>query len=129
MQEAAQTTLNLLDTAVARSSSLQNQYHQLARSPNQVATEAASFAIFHNRLQKAVEFVEQGRALIYAQLSRYRVVLGTLREEYPDLESRFASISKELDEIVVRNPQGGIASVTEDPATRFAIVISIPIIF
>lgn len=122
--EAAQTRLALLDAAVACSSSLGNQYHRLSRLSDRAGIEAATFAISRHDLRSAVTLLEQGRALIFAQLGRYRSVLGKLEGKHADLATRFGTISRELNNLVVRDVDNQYWSLpervqaAEEPAAR-----------
>lgn len=73
-------SLGILDAAITRSRSLEEQYSQLTSNnitalSKDVAVDGAALAISLGNLEIAVEMLEQGRATLFTQLGRYRTVL------------------------------------------------------
>lgn len=105
--EAMQTTLNLMDLAVAESASLQSLSSRLSdeasfRAAQGVASDSAALAIGSGDLPLAVSLLEQGRSIIYSQLGRYRAAIDDVRRVSPDLAERLVGLSMELDALVIR---------------------------
>ncbi|KAG8902951.1 hypothetical protein FRB99_003919 [Tulasnella sp. 403] len=95
---------DLLDLSIARGCSLETRREQLSHDPNilhgkQLVSEAVAFAIEHGALETAVEFLERGQSILFAQLSRYRPssVVETLRLLKPDLAARFKELSWQVE--------------------------------
>lgn len=109
---AMRETLNLLDLAAAEASSAQRLSHRLAheemfRGAQGVASEAAALAIQEENVDLAISLLEQGRSIIFAQLSRYRPVIDDVREISPELAVRLVDLGVELDALVFRGERVG----------------------
>ncbi|EGN99560.1 hypothetical protein SERLA73DRAFT_159817 [Serpula lacrymans var. lacrymans S7.3] len=95
------TSLRLLDLHVVLAPSLASR-HQIrgtAVSPT-LASDAASCAIERGLSHVAIELLEQGRALLWAQLARFRTPLDRLRAlgvKERDLANRFDYLSRLLE--------------------------------
>jgi hypothetical protein len=59
--------------------------------------DAASAAISMHDYQKAVEWLEQGRSVIWGQLLNLRTPVDELRENHPGLANRLVSLSTSLE--------------------------------
>ncbi|EIM86040.1 uncharacterized protein STEHIDRAFT_139826 [Stereum hirsutum FP-91666 SS1] len=62
-----------------------------------LAVDAASAAIGDGDLRKAVEFLEQGRALLWSRMRGYRHPIERLRPVHRALADRFENICRELE--------------------------------
>ncbi|KAF9224175.1 hypothetical protein BS17DRAFT_830706 [Gyrodon lividus] len=99
---AYRASLDLLDRHTLVASSLA-QRHEVVKAIQRVPTlaaDAASWAICHGKLELAVEFLEQGRGLLWAQLSQLRLPLDHLRslnEHALCLADRFERLSRQLE--------------------------------
>ena len=82
---------------------LQDRHRALQRAAD-VARDAAASAIALHRMQTAVEWLEQGRSIVWGQLLQLRTPLDELREKYPALAERLLCVSKELELISARDP-------------------------
>ena len=69
-----------------------------------VISEGAAFAIDHNEPTTAVELLDQGRAMMVSQLSRYRTALDDLSESTEPaaktLVERFMSLGKAMSVVI-----------------------------
>lgn len=107
--EAYSTSLNLLGVAIARGRSLETRHIHLSTDTmlsrdvvEHLATDAASWAIEQDRVELAVEFLEQGRATILTQIGRYRTPLDDVAKKNPELARRFEGLSRLLDRSIVK---------------------------
>lgn len=112
---AYRTSLNILDAAATRSSSLEKQYSQLStatllRVSKDVTVDAAALAIDKGETELAVALLEQGRARLFSELGRYRTTLDDLEAISPLLAARFAALSNELDALVISGVSSSTAS-------------------
>lgn len=82
---------------------LQDRHRALQRAAD-VARDAAASAIALHRMQTAVEWLEQGRSIVWGQLLQLRTPLDELRKEYPALAERLLRVSRELESISARDP-------------------------
>lgn len=105
--EAVKITLNLMDLAVAESTSLESLSRRLAeeesfKNAQGVASDAAALAIESGDLPLAVSLLEQGRSIIYSHLGRYRSPIDDVRQVSPELAARLVDLGVQLDALVVR---------------------------
>ncbi|KAJ7199961.1 TPR-like protein [Mycena pura] len=77
--------------------------HHLLSQAGQVVRDAASAAIAAHDYQKAVEWLEQGRSVIWGQLLNLRTPVDKLRENHPALADQLVSLSKLLETAGARN--------------------------
>ncbi|KAG1728971.1 TPR-like protein [Suillus paluster] len=95
---AYQTGLKFLDQHVALLSSSSRHFDVVREATSSFATDAFSCSVRHGALMTAVELVEQGRAVFWTQLARFRTPLdelsgasdtgATLAEEFKRLSFR-----------------------------------------
>lgn len=110
---AYRVALELLDTSVTIARDLEMQHARLAKRNDSsdvrgLASDAAALAIDQQQARLAVELLEQGRGILFAQLGRYRTPLDELRAVDGDLASEFAAISSQLEGAVqLKNGQSG----------------------
>jgi hypothetical protein len=81
---------------------LQSSYETL-----RLPSRAADCAIRFGRFEQAVEWLDEGRAMIWGQMSDFRHPLNGLRSADPDLAERFENAARELEEL---------AYITEAPS-------------
>ncbi|KAG1730607.1 CHAT domain-containing protein [Suillus lakei] len=75
---AYQTALKFLDQHVALLSSSSRHFNVVRQATSSLATDAFSCSLRHGALKTAVELVEQGRAVFWTQLTRFRSPLDEL---------------------------------------------------
>ncbi|EJD02896.1 TPR-like protein [Fomitiporia mediterranea MF3/22] len=99
---AYKMTLSLLQRALTISPTLHGQYDFLLRRSDykMLTLEAASYAIEKNKLEEAIEILEQGRGLLWSQLRGLRTPLDQLADTNEELTSRFRDISLRLENLV-----------------------------
>ncbi|EGO26540.1 hypothetical protein SERLADRAFT_447721 [Serpula lacrymans var. lacrymans S7.9] len=125
--EAYRTALEIIDRHVMASSSVLTRHEALRAVRQSIASDAASCAIRDGRLEEAVVLLEQGRALLWAQLARFRTPLDELRSRGNDgrrLAAEFERLSRELEQTSSawesqRGQEGESRSVIEQRARRF----------
>lgn len=105
--EAIKAILNLMDLAVAESTTLEGLPSMLSDTVESdeaqgVASDAAALSLNSGDLVTAVSLLEQGRSIIYAQLGRYRPAVDDVYRISPDLSGRLVDLSVQLDALVVR---------------------------
>jgi tetratricopeptide (TPR) repeat protein len=62
-----------------------------------VTSDAAATAIRFGKYDTAIEWLEQGRSIVWGQLLKLRTPFDELRERYPRLAARLAQVSSELE--------------------------------
>ncbi|KAG8946134.1 hypothetical protein FRC03_001476, partial [Tulasnella sp. 419] len=107
--------LNIGDQYLLLRPSIVARHEFLSSIPNNLASDAAAVAIQSQDIKKAVQFLEQGRRLLWAQMGRYRTPLDALKQVNPELADRFSLISNQLEvsATVSRSEESSKQSVEE----------------
>ncbi|KAJ7128032.1 CHAT domain-containing protein [Mycena epipterygia] len=90
------TAIELLPELAWLGLSITDRHHQLSEA-GQVVRDAASAAIAVHDYQKAVEWLEQGRSVIWGQLLNLRTPVDELRNSHPELADQLVSLSTSLE--------------------------------
>ncbi|KAF6749072.1 CHAT domain-containing protein [Ephemerocybe angulata] len=93
---AFDTTIYLITLTATLEQTLERRYTQLQDSSG-LPLQAASAALALGRVDKALEWLEQGRCLVWGQLTNLRRPLDDLRHHSSDLAGRFVEVSKRLE--------------------------------
>lgn len=73
-----------------------------------LAVDAASYAIERGDLRKAIEFLKQGRALLWTQMRGFRTPISRLAEVNKELADGFVDISSQLEVLATGSSETGI---------------------
>ncbi|KAG8940331.1 hypothetical protein FRC03_005595, partial [Tulasnella sp. 419] len=109
--EAYQTCLELADLFLLIKPSVTARRALLSSIPSNLVLDAVASAIEAGDLRRAVEFLEQGRTLLWSQISRYRASLDTLQEIEPELAKEFWRLSQLLE-------TSATTKITEERSTK-----------
>jgi len=90
------TAINLISEIVGMDSTIEQRQTYLMEISS-LTTSAASAAFTFGDVQKALEWLEQGRCLVWTQLNQLRTPLDHLRAHDQHLAQRFSDISRALD--------------------------------
>ncbi|KAJ7469252.1 TPR-like protein [Mycena latifolia] len=90
------TAIELLPELAWLGLSITDRHHNLSQA-GQVVRDAASAAIAVCDYQKAVEWLDQGRSVIWGQLLNLRTPVDELRKRHPDLSDELVSLSTSLE--------------------------------
>ncbi|KAJ7191216.1 TPR-like protein [Mycena pura] len=82
--------------------SIRDRHHKIIAAGSLVR-DAAAYAIAVNRPEKAVEWLEQGRSIIWGQLLNLRTPIDSLQEKHPALAAELALLSTQLEGASIRN--------------------------
>ncbi|KAH6880965.1 CHAT domain-containing protein [Coprinopsis sp. MPI-PUGE-AT-0042] len=93
---AFDTALTLIALIAGLEESVQGRYSQL-QDISGIALEAASAAFSLGRADKALEWLEQGRCVVWSQLSNLRTPIDNLRLHNSQLAQSVADVSKQLE--------------------------------
>ncbi|KAF5340006.1 hypothetical protein D9611_012353 [Ephemerocybe angulata] len=93
---AFDTALRLTTMTTTLDQVLENRYSRLVDTSG-IALQAASAAFALDRADKALEWLEQGRCLVWRQLTSLRTPLDDLRRHDGRLADRFLELSKRLE--------------------------------
>ncbi|KAJ7115484.1 TPR-like protein, partial [Mycena epipterygia] len=90
------TAISLLPELAWLGLSITDRHHHLLQA-GQVVRDAASAAIAVHDYQKAVEWLEQGRSVIWGQLFNLRTPVDELRKSHPSLADQLVTLSSSLE--------------------------------
>ncbi|KAJ7867030.1 CHAT domain-containing protein [Mycena leptocephala] len=90
------TAIELLPELAWLGLSITDRHHRLLQA-GQVVRDAASAAISVHDYQKAVEWLDQGRSVIWGQLLNLRTPVDELRKSHPDLADLLVTLSTSLE--------------------------------
>ncbi|KAJ7251046.1 CHAT domain-containing protein [Mycena rebaudengoi] len=90
------TAIELLPELAWLGLSITDRHHLLSQA-GQVVRDAASAAIGAHDYKKAVEWLDQGRSVIWGQLLNLRTPVDELRKSHPGLADRLVSLSTLLE--------------------------------
>ncbi|KAF5311216.1 hypothetical protein D9611_013045 [Ephemerocybe angulata] len=93
---AFDTTIHLIALTAALEQTLQRRYAHLQDSSG-LSLQGASSAFALGRIDKAMEWLEQGRCLVWGQLTNLRTPLDDLRRHDSSLAQKFMETSKQLE--------------------------------
>ncbi|KAG1730929.1 CHAT domain-containing protein [Suillus occidentalis] len=118
--EAYVTSMQLLNAYVSVSASVSSRHDAMKEKelPRALAVDAASRALRNGDVGRAVELLEQGRAVIWTQITRLRTPLGSLQtrgDHAVTLMQRFRDLSSLLNKPPASHPEGNV----EAEATRY----------
>jgi hypothetical protein len=78
--EAYTTSMQLLDTYMSTTASVSSRHNIMEEFPSTLAVDAASCALHSGDMCHAVELLEQGRTIIWTQMTRPRTPLESLQK-------------------------------------------------
>ncbi|KAJ7689622.1 hypothetical protein B0H17DRAFT_1295277 [Mycena rosella] len=93
---AYQAAMNLLPELAWLGLSLSDRHH-LIKDAGLVVRNAAATAISSCQLEQAVEWLEQGRSIIWGQFLSLRTPMDDLKEKHPALADELIRLSAQLD--------------------------------
>ncbi|KAJ7245568.1 CHAT domain-containing protein [Mycena rebaudengoi] len=93
---AYSTAIGLLPELAWLGLSITDRHHQLSQT-GRVVRDAASAAIAAHDYKKAVEWLDQGRSVIWGQVLNLRTPVDELRKSHPDLAAQLVTLSTTLE--------------------------------
>ncbi|KAF8990106.1 CHAT domain-containing protein [Cyathus striatus] len=94
--EGYKYALSLIPLVAWLGVTIEHRQIRIAKISN-LSTQAAATACVANRYDLAIEWLEQGRSIVWRQLNELRTPVDDLRLENPDLAEELLFLSKELD--------------------------------
>jgi CHAT domain-containing protein len=98
--EAHITSIQLLDAYMSTTASVSSRHNIMKEFPSTLAVDAASCALRSGDVRRAVELLEQGRTIIWTQMTRFRTPLDSLQtcgDDAAALVKKFRDLSSLLD--------------------------------
>jgi tetratricopeptide (TPR) repeat protein len=93
--------------------------HQHLAKMGGIARDAAAAAISLGKYDKALEWLEQGRSVVWTQILQLRTPVDELREVNPNLADRLLEISRLLEQGSGKDISGGSAESIEEQGRRY----------
>ncbi|KAJ6580031.1 CHAT domain-containing protein [Mycena vulgaris] len=94
--QAYTVTLELLPQLAWLGSSISDRHHHIVEAGT-IVCDAAAAAIAACQYKKAVEWLEQGRSIIWGQLFQLRTPMDTLKDSHPELADCLSFLSSKLE--------------------------------
>ncbi|KAG1767652.1 CHAT domain-containing protein [Suillus occidentalis] len=120
--EAYGTSMQLMDAYMSATASVSSRHSALKDFPSTLAVDAASCALRSGDVCRAVELLEQGRTIIWTQMTRLRTPLDSLQthnDHAAALVKRFRNLSSLLDKPPAIHADGTPSVDVEAAATRY----------
>ncbi|KAJ7464032.1 CHAT domain-containing protein [Mycena latifolia] len=118
---AYSVALDLLPELAWLGLSIPDRHHHLSKA-DKVVRDAAATAIISGEYATAVEWLEQGRSVIWSQFLDLRTPLDALKHERPDLADRLVFLSIQLEGSSIRD---GYAEVVTGPIESSQSILSV----
>ena len=115
--DAYSHTITLLPQVAWIGLPLKVRYHELLLAAD-VARDAAATALQLGHTEMAVEWLEQGRSVVWGQLFQLRTPLDELRSAFPNLADRLERVSSELEHASASHDQLTFQRTTESLEQR-----------
>jgi hypothetical protein len=106
VSKAYETAMSLMQDTLLFSPTLQLQHATLATHDitHGLSLDYASYQLDHHQLEKAVDTLERGRALLWSEMRHLRVSIDQLLEVDPDLGHKFTVVNRDLEELTKSVP-------------------------
>ena len=105
--EAYESALSLMQDTSLFAPTLQLQHATLAKTSDvfhSIPLDYASYKVDLHQLEKAIETLERGRALLWSEMRHLRTSVEQLLEVDPQLGHKFSAISRDLEELTTEIP-------------------------
>ncbi|PVG03703.1 hypothetical protein CPB86DRAFT_869573 [Serendipita vermifera] len=117
--EAYECALGLIPLVAWLGLPIQDRHQQLVKIGG-IAREAAAAAISVGEYEKALEWLEQGRSIVWTQILQLRTPVDQLRDTNPDLADRLVRVSRLLDRANSQNSSAeGEMTTTEEQGRQY----------
>jgi tetratricopeptide (TPR) repeat protein len=94
--DAYRASVELVSVAASLRFTIQRRHQHLLETAD-ISRAAAAVALSAGKVEQALEWLEQGRGLVWSQLSQLRAPIEALRAQHPELAERFITVSKGLE--------------------------------
>lgn len=112
--EAYHAAIQLLPRMAMLGLDLQSRQQALTSGSDGLARDAAACAIRSGQYDKAVELLEEGRAVFWSQALQLRTPIAHLREVAPELEQNLRRISLALERGSIRDVSKNLSSMEQE---------------
>ena len=111
---AYENAISLMQKALLFAPTLQQQHATLTMTPDyshSMPLDYASYEADLRQLEKAIETLERGRALLWSEMRHLRTPVDQLLEADPHLGHKFAAVNRDLEELTKSIPPSHILSI------------------
>ncbi|KAF9238774.1 TPR-like protein [Melanogaster broomeanus] len=108
--DAYAQSLHLLDSHISMTTTIQSRHQVRMQFPHHLSVDAASCALRQGNICYAVELLEQGRALHWTQLARFRTSL----DDIQSCDGSIAKLANQFQELSAMLNRPGDVSFDED---------------
>ena len=112
LSTAYENAMLLMQVSLVFAPTLPTQHNRLVEKRDLYEKTPLSFASHHistGQLDRAIEGIEHGRALLWSEMRGLRISTDQLRSVNPDLADRFTAISRELELLTTSvSPDGSV---------------------
>ncbi|KAG2129050.1 TPR-like protein [Suillus bovinus] len=125
--EAYATSMQLLDAYMSTTSSVSSRHNIMKDFPRTLAVDAACCALRSGDVCRAVELLEQGRTIIWTQMTRLRTPLDSLQthgDHAVPLMKRFRDLSSLLDKPPANYSEGNSRVDREAEESRYRRLVA-----
>ena len=116
---AYESAVSLMQGALLFAPTLQLQHATFAGTSviaHGMPLDYVSYLVGLHQLEKAIENLERGRALLWSEMRHLRISVDQLLQADPDLGHKFAAVSRELEELTKSIPPSRKLSVDDGAA-------------
>ncbi|KAF8151235.1 CHAT domain-containing protein [Mycena galopus ATCC 62051] len=99
--EAYKVAIDILPEVAWLGSSISDRHYQIMKTGSLVR-DAAAAAVSFGQPEKAIEWLEQGRGIIWGQLLNLRTPVDALKEKCPKLANELISLSAQIEAATTR---------------------------
>ena len=121
LSDAYESVMALMQSSLVFAPTLPIQHDRLVEKRDLYEKTPLNFAshlIRANRLERAIEALEQGRALLWSEMRGLRTSSDRLRAKNPDLAKRFTAINQELEMLTTSALSSGSTEKDDEESTR-----------
>ncbi|KDQ61787.1 hypothetical protein JAAARDRAFT_172223 [Jaapia argillacea MUCL 33604] len=115
--------LRLLDQCLTIYPDIGQQHNFLTSQSRSLACDAAAYAIIRGDLEKAVEFLEQGRTILWSRMLGYRQSFDQLHDIDPELAKEFEETCAQLENNAVMTGSSQTAHILDNQIQRHQILL------
>ncbi|KAF8198897.1 CHAT domain-containing protein, partial [Mycena galopus ATCC 62051] len=102
LMDAYCVAIDLLPELAWLGLSISDRHHHITEAGSLVRNAAAT-AIIHDQPETAVEWLEQGRSIIWGQMLHLRTPVDALKQKHPGLAAELIHLSSQLEEAATRS--------------------------
>ncbi|KIJ12878.1 hypothetical protein PAXINDRAFT_82068 [Paxillus involutus ATCC 200175] len=128
--DAYARALQLLDSHISTSAAVQSRHDVMKHFPTNIGANAASCALRRGDIPRALELLEQGRAILWTQIARFRTPLDDLLTRGSRAEmlvKKFRYLSSALDSLGQRAEASSMQNIpratADAEARRYQILV------